>query len=68
MFNLERSEWLRARGGLNIKHHASTLFGSTLMISGGLNEKEKFNEDLIFITFTGGTVLNPLIFTVHNQA
>jgi hypothetical protein len=37
VFNLERSEWLRARGGLNIKHHASTLFGSTLMISGGIN-------------------------------
>ena len=51
-----------------MKHHASTLFGSTLMISGGINEKEKFNEDLIFITFTGGNLLNPLIFTVRNQA
>ena len=67
-FNLEREEWLRARGGLNIKHHASTLFGSTLMISGGLNEKERFNEDLIFITFTGGSILNPLIFTVLQRS
>lgn len=39
MFNMEKGEWLRGRGGVSLKHHASTLFGSTLMISGGLNDK-----------------------------
>lgn len=68
MFNLERGEWLRARGGVSLKHHASTQFGSTLMISGGINEKEKFSEDLIFISFGGGNIQNPLIFTVHNHS
>jgi hypothetical protein len=29
------------------------------MISGGINEKEKFIEELIFITFTGGNMFNP---------
>lgn len=35
---MERGEWLKARaGGVSLKNHASTLFGSTLMISGGIN-------------------------------
>lgn len=37
IYNLEKGEWLHARGGVSLKHHASTLFGSTLMISGGIN-------------------------------
>lgn len=68
MFSLEKGEWLRARGGVSLKHHASTLFASTLMISGGLNDKEKFSEDLYFVNFTGGNLINPLIFAVKNQA
>jgi hypothetical protein len=39
-----------------------------LIISGGINEKERYSEDLYFVTFTGGNLLNPLIFTVHNHA
>lgn len=38
------------------------------MISGGINDKEKYSEDLHFITFTGGTTLNPLNFNLKNQA
>ena len=37
---MERNEWLKARGGgVSLKNHASTLFGSTMMVSGGINEK-----------------------------
>lgn len=68
VFSLERGEWLRARGGVNLKSHASTQFGSTVMISGGINEKERFSEDMYFITFTGGNILSPLIFGVHNHS
>jgi len=39
MFNLEKEEWLRARIGVSLKNHATTLFGSTLMISGGITER-----------------------------
>lgn len=43
VFNIERGQWLKARGGISLKNHASTLFGSTIMVSGGINEKDKFN-------------------------
>ena len=67
MFNLEKGEWLRSRTGIAIKHHASTIFGSTIMVSGGVNEKLKSNEDIYFITFTGGSLLTPLHFTARNN-
>jgi hypothetical protein len=38
------------------------------MISGGINEKDKFNEDIYFVTFTGGSILTPLIFSVPNNS
>lgn len=44
VFNLEKGEWLRARGGISLKNHASTIFGSTIMVSGGVNEKDRFSE------------------------
>jgi hypothetical protein len=59
---------MRARGGVNLKHHATTLIGSFLMISGGVNEKYKSNEELIFINFGGANIQNPLIYTIHNHA
>jgi hypothetical protein len=38
------------------------------MISGGVNEKYKSNEELIFINFGGANIQNPLIYTIHNHA
>ena len=58
---------MRARGGISIKNHASTLFGSTIMVSGGINEKDRFSEELYFITFTSGNVNSPLILSVRNN-
>jgi hypothetical protein len=40
---LDKGEWLKTRSGINLKNHASTIFGSTIMVSGGINEKDKYN-------------------------
>ena len=67
MFNLDKNEWVKVRTGIALKHHASTVFGSTLMVSGGINEKLKYNEEIYFITFSGNSLNSPLHFTLRHN-
>jgi hypothetical protein len=61
IFNFEKKEWSKLRSSLPIRSHASTLFGNTLLIHGGIDEKEMNSNQMHFINFNANSIQNSLI-------
>lgn len=61
IFNFEKKEWSKLRSSLAIRSHASTLFGNTLLIHGGIDEKEMNSNQMHFINFNANSIQNSII-------
>jgi hypothetical protein len=67
IYNFEKKEWGKLRLSLSIRSHASTLFGNTLLIHGGVDEKEVNSNQMHFINFNQNAIQNSLILSTENR-
>jgi hypothetical protein len=61
IFNFDKREWSKLRGNIGVRSHASTLFGTTLMIHGGIDEKEVHSNMMHFLNLNTGNVSSSIL-------
>ena len=41
-FNSDKKEWGRIRWNYSVRSHASTIYGNTLLVYGGINQNDEY--------------------------